>query len=148
MSRFNYQKVSPQQQREYIDRLSDIVANLRTKKEAGFFLERLLTDGEVVMLVRRLQIAEMLVGGLTYEQIQRKLKVGKSTILNVDRWLTDAAYEYRLIREHQREVELSKKQAQKHREKRHRESTMPGTLKHLLRHDSRFIVLRLLLGDF
>lgn len=99
------------------------------------------------MLVRRLHVAEMLIGGLTYEQIQRKLKVGKSTILNVDRWLTDSAYEYRLIREHQREVERLKKEAKKHQEKEYRETTMPGTLKHLIRHDSRFILIRLLLGD-
>lgn len=146
MARFDYNKVSPDKQREYLNSLSDMIVNLTTKEEAHFFLERLLTESEVVMLVRRLQIAEMLVGGLTYEQIQTKLKVGKSTILNVDHWLTDAAYEYRLIRQHKREVALEKERAKKHKNKRYRESTMPGTLQHLIQHDYRFIIIRFLLG--
>lgn len=147
MTRFNYGNISPAEQRKYVDRLAEIVSSLNDKKDARFFLERLLTESEIIMLVRRLQVAEMLVGGLTYEQIIKKLKVGKSTILNVDRWLTDAAHEYRLIREYQREIKRGKVQAQKHRNKNYRESTTPGTLQHLIRHDYRFIIIRLLLGD-
>lgn len=148
MARFDYNKVSPEKQREYLDQLAEILTTFKTKEEVRFFLGRLLTDSEVVMLTRRLHIAELLISGLTYEQIERKLKVGKSTILGVDRWLTDAAYEYQLIREHQREAAKLIAQGEKQKNRTSRESTLPGTLQHLIRHDSRFILLRLLTGDF
>lgn len=146
MSRFDYRRLSPQQQREYLDRLSTIVSHIRQKKDARFFLERLLTESEVVMLVRRLQVAELLVNGITYEQIQRKLQVSMSTIRAVDRWLTEAVYEYRLIREGQRVTIRSAKEGRSHRTRKARPSTMPGSLEHLIRNDSRFILFRALLG--
>ena len=146
MSRYDYRKLSPQKQREYLDRLATIVAHIRQEKNARFFLERLLTESEIVMLVRRLQVAELLVGGLTYEQIQRKLKVGMSTIRGVDRWLSDAAYEYRLIREQQRKVVKPAESGRRHRARKPPTSTMPGSLEHLIRTDYRFILFRALLG--
>jgi uncharacterized protein YerC len=122
------------------------MAAFEEPKQVRFFLERLLTESEIVMLARRLQIAELLVGGRTYEQIRRKLNVGMSTVQNVDRWLTDAAHEYRLIRDEQRQAERTRKRRE--RVKKGRPGTMPGTLQHLIRHDNRFILFRLLLGDF
>ena len=145
MSRYDYRALSPAQRRQFLDSLSEAVATLNTKKQARFFLERLLTESEIVMLARRLQIAEMLIGGLTYDQIQRKISVGMSTIQGVDRWLTDAAYEYQLIRQEKREAAQAKQRQQT--KKRHRESTVPGTIQHLIRHDPRMILFRLLLGD-
>lgn len=146
MGRFDYRRLSPQQNREYLDRLSTIVAHIRQEKDARFFLERLLTESEIVMLVRRLQIAEFLVDGLTYEQIQRKLKVSMSTIRGVDRWLTEAAYEYRLIREEQRAISRVKEQGRRQRRRLPRSSAVKGSLEHLIRSDSRFILFRILLG--
>lgn len=146
MSRYDYHQLSPKKQREYLDRLALIVAHLRKVEDARFFLQRLLTDSEVVMLVRRLEIAELLVTGRTYEQIQRKLKVGMSTIRGVDRWLTDAVHEYRLIREQQREVLKSAKHGRKYRARKTRSSALPGSLEHLIRTDYRYILFRALLG--
>lgn len=150
MSRYDYRSLSSTQRRQFLNQLAEIVAALARKDKARYFLERLLTESEVVMLARRLQVAEMLVGGLTYEQIQRKLKAGMSTIQGVDRWLTDAAYEYQLIRrEHQARLVAKRRPSRRQAGlEPHRESTMPGTLRHLIRHDSRFILFRLLLGDF
>jgi hypothetical protein len=101
------------------------------------------------MVARRLAIAESLTGGRTYEQIQRKLKVGVSTIRGVDRWLTDAAHEYHLIRESQRQ----RAHAERLKKKRQRASVLddpsfPKDLRGLIRGDSRMILFRLLLGDF
>jgi TrpR-related protein YerC/YecD len=147
MSRFDYRTLSPKKQREYLDRLAVIVAHIRKKEDARFFLERLLTESEVIMLVRRLQIAELLVDGRTYEQIQRKLGVSMSTIRGVDRWLSEAAYEYRLIREEQRATSRSAEQARRQRARKPRPpSAVSGTLAHLIRTDSRFIIFRALLG--
>lgn len=151
MSRFDYRELSPKKRRDFLDRLAKIVATIRKEDEARYFIERLLTESEVVMLFRRMQVAEMLVGGLTYEQIRRKLGVGISTIRSIDGWLSDAAFEYHQIREHQKQVIRSAKNRREQltkKQKKHLESTMPRTLRHSIRHDSRFILLRLLLGDF
>ena len=51
-----------------IDQLSEVFAALKTKKDVRFLLERLLTESEVVMLVRRLKVAEMLVGGSLFQE--------------------------------------------------------------------------------
>lgn len=148
MARFEYKKLTAKKRREMLDRLTDIFSALKKREEIRYFLERLLTESEIVMLARRFEIAEMLVAGRSYDKIQRNLKVGISTIIGVDRWLTDAAYEYQLIREAQKEAAKAAEAAKRSAEKRRLPSTIPGTLSHAIRHDSRLILFRLLLGDF
>lgn len=147
MVRFNYRKLAPEKRRAFLERLAEIVVTLKDKDQVRFFFNRLLTESEVVMLMRRWEIAEFLVGGLTYEQIQRKLGVGISTIAGVDRWLTDAAHEYQLIREDQKKAAKNKSRASRFR--RHSVvDNFPWELQRSLRGDSRLILFRLLLGDF
>ena len=132
-----------------LDELAEVVATIKRKKDARFFLERLLTESEIVMLTRRLQTAQLLAGGLTYDQIQRELGVGVSTIQATVRWLTDAVHEYRDLRSQEQEKIKERIRMQQHQELKkqpHRESTMPGTLAHTVQHDSRFVILNLLLG--
>lgn len=147
MARFDYRSISPKKRREFLDRLADMVATIRKKDEARYFLEHLLTESEVVMLMRRFQVAELLVRGLTHDQIMRKLGVGMSTIRAIDGWLTDAAHEYQQIRAYQRSVIEEAKRARRHAAMKRLPSTMPGELRHTIRYDSRFILFRLLLGD-
>lgn len=147
MARFDYRKLKPDKQRELLDQLADMIASITKKEDARFFLQRLLTPSEIVMLTRRMQAAEMLISGLTYEQVQKKLGVGMSTIYSIDRWLTDAAHEYRLIREHKRAEVQAAAQQRKRAQTRRLESTVPGTIRHIVHHDSRLILVRLLLGD-
>jgi uncharacterized protein YerC len=145
MAKVDYRAVEPAKRREMMEQLATVFATLRNKDSIRFLLERLLTESEAVMITRRLRIAELLVGGLTYDQIKRKLRVGTSTIRDVDGWLTDAAYEYHLIREEQRH------KARSQRKKRHTQKTIDGfppELQRILRGDTRFILFRLLLGDF
>jgi uncharacterized protein YerC len=145
MAKVDYRALDPVKRRDMLDQLAAVFTTLRKAKEVRFLLERLLTESEVVMITRRLQIAELLVGGRTYDQIKRKLKVGISTIRDVDGWLTDAAYEYHLIREHQRQYLKSKKK----KPRPHRMiDDLPIELQRILRGDTRFILFRLLLGDF
>jgi len=148
MGRFDYCTMPAKKRRQFIDRLAKIVATIRKEDEARYFVERLFTESEIVMFMRRLEVAEMLVGGLTYEQIRRKLKVGTSTITAVDGWLTDAAYEYQQIRAYQKQVAQKAWHSRNRAKKiaKRRESSMPGSLTHMIRHDSRMVLFRLLLG--
>ena len=153
MPRFDYRKVKPEKRRQFLDRLAKIVVNLKDEDQTRFFFQRLLTESELVMLMRRWEVAELLVGGRTYEQIERKLGAGRSTIAGVDRWLTDAAYEYQLIREEQKQAAREKadrKRVAKIVERRERSLVegLPDALRGKIRGDSRMILFRLLLGDF
>ncbi len=46
------------------------------------------------MLARRIQIAKLLLKKESYEEIKKKLKVGTSTIINVQRWLKQGHKDY------------------------------------------------------
>ena len=131
--------------------MADIILTLRDKDQIRFFLSRLLTESEQVMLMRRWEVAALLVNGLTYEQIQRKLGVGTATIVGVDRWLTDSAHEYQLIREDQKQAAKTEKQKEHRTSRLRSRSVVDGfspELQKVIRGDSRMILFRLLLGDF
>jgi uncharacterized protein YerC len=150
---FDYRKFPPHQRRQVLDRLAGIFATLKTKDNIRFFLQRLLTESELIMVARRLEVAELLTHGRTYDQIQRKLGVGVSTVRGVDRWLTDAAHEYHLIREHQRTQAKAKARRKRHHARLQQQSLLdhpdfPNELRGLIRGDTRMILFRLLLGDF
>lgn len=95
------------------------------------------------MLARRLQVAELLVGGRSYDQIQNKLKVGISTIQSIEGWLEHAARDYQLVRAEQRELE----QARAHHKEPARESGIVGSFTNTRHRDSRWLLINLLLGD-
>lgn len=64
-------------------RLFSKMAKLKTSLEMEKFLKDLLTESELVMVTRRLQIAKMLLDGALYSEIKHKLGVGDSTVLSV-----------------------------------------------------------------
>jgi len=66
-----------------------MVSLLKTREEVKIFFKDLLTLGEMVMISRRIQIAKMLLDGQTYETIKSKLKVGATTVSQVERWLNN-----------------------------------------------------------
>lgn len=72
-----------------------MVSLLKSREEVKNFFKDLLTLSEVVMISRRIQIAQMLLEGLGYEEIRKKLKVGFNTINQVERWLNNGFGGYR-----------------------------------------------------
>ncbi len=83
-------KVHEVDQRERHSMLNDffrMIAKLKTQKDAANFFRDLLTPSESLMLIRRIEIAKMLLEGWNFEEIRGKLKVGYNTINGVNRWL-------------------------------------------------------------
>jgi TrpR-related protein YerC/YecD len=66
-----------------------IVSTLNGRDEAKSFFKDLLTLSEITMIARRIQIAKLLLSGKTHDEIRKKLKVGFSTIVQVDKWLNN-----------------------------------------------------------
>ena len=145
MARVDWRTVKPGKRKAALEMIAETLVTLRDKEQVHYFLQRLLTESEVVMLARRIETAELLIGGLTYEQIQKKIGVGTATIQSVDRWLTDAAYEYQLVRK-EKQKQAKRKNIQKKAIKHH-EQPMPESLRGLIQRDSRLILLWLLVGD-
>ena len=87
MAKVRTHQVDKKERERIIGNFFDIVANLRTRQEVvGFFIS-INTASEMLMIARRIQIAEMLVEGRGYEEIRKKLKVSFQTIARVYSWL-------------------------------------------------------------
>lgn len=67
------------------------------KKEGEDLLFDLLTKSEVIMLARRILIAQHLLKGKSFEEISYELHVGFPTIQTVDHWLDGRLPFYRRV---------------------------------------------------
>lgn len=68
------------------------VIDLKSPREVKNFIEDLLFPTEKIMLVKRLAIALLLSKGYTYDEIDRTLKVSRTTIMNVSYFLKHGSY--------------------------------------------------------
>lgn len=66
-----------------------IAYQLKNKKDVINFFTTLLSSSENLMLVRRVQIAQLLLSDKSNVEIKKKLKVGSDNIVNVSKWLYD-----------------------------------------------------------
>ncbi|MEW6610852.1 MAG: YerC/YecD family TrpR-related protein [Patescibacteria group bacterium] len=87
MARYNANRIPYHKQDELMRVFCETIARLKTATQVSDFLKDLLNRQERIMLIRRLLIAELLLDGKTYREIQDEMHVGFSTIARVDRWL-------------------------------------------------------------
>jgi len=87
MARYNEKKIPYATQDRLMDLFCEALCQLKTKGAVRNFLKDLLNRQERMMLIRRLQIAELLEQGLTYTEIREQLGCGTATIARVQRWL-------------------------------------------------------------
>lgn len=86
--KIKYNQLSQEERMKFLGDFYTMVADLRDRGEVKNFFKDLLTLSEVVMLSRRIQIAQMLLEEKTNEEIKERLKVGYATITSVQRWLS------------------------------------------------------------
>ncbi|OGC87906.1 hypothetical protein A2419_02615 [Candidatus Adlerbacteria bacterium RIFOXYC1_FULL_48_26] len=72
-----------------LDTLYTAASVLRGRQVAKLFLKDLLTPSERIMLGRRIIIARLLLAGESYKNIQKRMRVGKTTVSRVQHWLSD-----------------------------------------------------------
>ena len=80
-----------------IDRLFAAILSLRTPEECYRFFEDLCTVGEIQALGQRLQVAELLHAGATYEEISERTGMSSATISRIKRFLQYGADGYQLV---------------------------------------------------
>ncbi len=87
--------------REEYEHLSQLVQKTfrKLKKQRAFseLVEDLLTSSEIVMLGRRIHIAQWLLVGKSCEDVCKKLGAGHTTVYRVDRWLRNQCASYEKI---------------------------------------------------
>ena len=100
MAKFSDKHVPYPKQEELWDRFCASVATMERFDDVKRFFKDLLNRQERLMLVRRLQIADLLDQGFTYEAIRKRLGVGQATIARVQRWLRFGRDGYRRALKH------------------------------------------------
>ena len=84
-----YYELTDEEKRKFLGDFYSAVAFLKTREDVKIFFKDLLTLSEITMLSRRIQIAKKLLSNYTHEEIRKELKVGFTTISNVERWLNN-----------------------------------------------------------
>jgi TrpR-related protein YerC/YecD len=131
-----YNQLTDFEKKKYLGDFYTMVASLRSREEVKMFFKDILTLSEVVMVSRRLQIAQMLLEGEGYEEIKRKLKTSFDTIGQVDKWLSSGFGGYRRIIERH-----NKKQLKRHE----KYGNIPFSLEHIRKkYPLHFLLLNLL----
>lgn len=97
MAKFiNPSRLTNDEQEKLLADFCCVISSLKTPIEAAEFLKDLMSPQEAGMLAKRLKIAEMLMEGKNYNQINNVLKVSSNTISRVNEWLKLSGEGYRL----------------------------------------------------
>ncbi len=91
--------VNPKLKDELNDQLCRAVLKLETMEECYQFFEDICTIGEFKALAQRLEVARMLQGKYTYDDIVERTGVSTATISRVKRCLNYGADGYEMILE-------------------------------------------------
>ena len=70
---------------ETVDALFDAILSLESREECYAFFEDLCTVKEISDMAQRLEAAKLLLGGRTYAQIVKEVKISTATISRINR---------------------------------------------------------------
>lgn len=87
---------TPRWKNEQTDLLMDALLSLKTREEAYRLLEDMLTVQELKSITQRLEVAVMLRGKVTYQEIAQRTGASTATISRVNRSLQYGAEGYNL----------------------------------------------------
>ncbi|OGL66007.1 hypothetical protein A3B21_00560 [Candidatus Uhrbacteria bacterium RIFCSPLOWO2_01_FULL_47_24] len=91
------QKLEKEAQQRVLLELCQSMVMVKNLKESARVLGDLLSEPELRMVAKRLQIAKQLLKGKKYEQIRQELKVSQQTIARVNLWLQQAGEGLRMV---------------------------------------------------
>lgn len=91
--------VNPKLKDELTDQLCQAMLRLKNDEECYQFFEDICTISEIKALAQRLEVAKMLRGGHTYDDIVDRTGASTATISRVKRCLNYGADGYKLILE-------------------------------------------------
>jgi len=100
MAKFSQKnKLSPELRQKALLELCQAMVVVKNLPDAAKVLGDLLSEQELDMIAKRLQIAKLLLKEMTYEDIRKELNVSQHTIARVNLWLQQSGAGYRMILE-------------------------------------------------
>jgi TrpR-related protein YerC/YecD len=97
MARFSINKLPKQERIRLIGEFYDAMALIKNREESAKVFKDILDGDEIGNIMRRIDVAILLLLGLTYEEIVNLLGVGKNKISSVHRKLDRGGEGYRLL---------------------------------------------------
>ncbi len=97
MGRFHLNKLPKENRIQMIGEFYDVIASLKNREEVRLLFKDLLTPDEIATLMRRIEVAALLIAGYTYDQIAELLGVGKGKVTNVQKSLILSGEGYKII---------------------------------------------------
>ena len=92
-----YQVLPADKRQQVILELCNAIGIVKTMPEVAKLLGDLLSEQEIQMVGKRLQIAKMLLQDKRYEDINKELKVSQPTIARVNLWLQQGGEGFRML---------------------------------------------------
>ncbi len=89
MAKVKPYEIDKNEKKEAISDFIEAVERIKTREEIVNFLFGLLTPSEILMLARRIQIANLIIEDKSYYEIMEKLKASSHNIHRIDRWLNN-----------------------------------------------------------
>ena len=87
MAKVKVYSVDRKERIRMINELLFVISDLKSKNDIADFFLGILTQSEILMIARRLQIAKMLLNGDSYDYISKKLHVSHQTINRTQQWI-------------------------------------------------------------
>lgn len=97
MAKFPSKPLPREHEERLLVELCRALASLRGSQEAAQLLTDLLGPQELTMVAKRLQIARLLISGVSYEQICARVHTSAPTVARVNLWLQRAGEGYRKV---------------------------------------------------
>ena len=98
MSKYTpHQKLNTEKKQEVLLELCQALAMVTSLPEVAKVLGDLLSDQEIQMIGKRLQIAKRLLFGAKYTDIKEELRVSQPTIARINLWLQQSGEGFRLL---------------------------------------------------
>jgi len=146
MGRFHLNKLPKEKRIQMIGEFYDVIDFLKNREEVRLFFRDLLTPDEITALMRRIEVAALLIAGFTYDQITEILGVGRGKITNVQRALKSHGEGYKIIIKRLLESRRKRLKAKKKKEK----TAMSSFEQLKMRYPLHFLLFNLVdtIGDF
>lgn len=114
MGKFHLNSLPKEKRIQMIGEFYDVIDSLKNRGEIRLFFKDLLTPDEIATLMRRIEVATLLMANFTYQQIAEMLGVGRGKVTNVQRALARNGDGYkvavkRLLEKRKRKLKQQKK---------------------------------------
>jgi len=96
MGKFYLNDLPKEERIKMVAEFYDLINYLKNRKEIRLFFRDLLSPDEIGSLVRRVQVAILLLAGFSYHEVTKTLRVGKDKVANVQKSLSLHGEGYRL----------------------------------------------------